>query len=109
MFFRGGRNLLYAILLFFCVGIIFLYNIPRRDEDPMRLDYVMGKPLEKINLDYKKNIFFSVKTSVKNYRTRLSLLLLTWFQTVDKDQVKTNSSVVRVFGMVNCSITIDGG
>jgi len=91
MFFRGGRSLFYAILLFFFVGILFLYSIPgiSRDEDPMRLDYVMGKPLEKINLDYKKNIFFSVKTSVKNYRTRLSLLLLTWFQTVDKDQVIT--------------------
>ena len=55
---------------------------------------MMGKPLEKINLDYKKNIFFSVKTSVKNYRTRLSLLLLTWFQTVDKDQV---------WGVAQCS------
>jgi len=52
------------------------------------VDYVVGKPLENINLDYKKNIFFSVKTTAKNYRTRLSLLLLTWFQAVNKDQVR---------------------
>ena len=52
------------------------------------VDYVVDKPLEKINLDYKKNIFFSVKTTAKNYRTRLSLLLLTWFQAVNKDQVR---------------------
>ena len=51
------------------------------------VDYVVGKPLENINLDYK-NIFFSVRTTAKNYRTRLSLLLLTWFQAVNKDQVR---------------------
>jgi len=45
--------------------------------------FVFGKPLEKVDLEYKRNIHFSVKTSSKNYRVRLSLLLLTWFQVVD--------------------------
>ena len=81
--------MIYAILFLCSVGLIFIYNTARsgRDEDSVSLDSVMGKPLEKVTLDYKKNIFFSVKTTAKNYRTRLSLLLLTWFQAVDKDQV----------------------
>jgi len=49
--------------------------------------FVFGKPLEKVDLEYKRNIHFSVKTSSRNYRARLSLQLLTWFQAVDKDQV----------------------
>jgi len=49
--------------------------------------FVFGKPLEKVDLEYKRNIHFSVKTSSRNYRVRLSLQLLTWFQAVEKDQV----------------------
>ena len=63
------------------------YYLALPTSNPEVLFRVMGKPLEKVNVDYTRNIHFSVKTSVKNYRTRLSLLLLTWFQAVEKDQV----------------------
>ena len=85
---RGARGLLYSIAFFGCLGYVFLrYHISPSTIDPVQLQSIMGKPLEKVDVDYKRNIHFSVKTSVKNYRTRLSLLLLTWFQAVDKDQV----------------------
>jgi len=60
---------------------------PERVLERFPKKFVFGKPLEKVDFEYKRNIHFSVKTSAKNYRTRLSLLLLTWFQVVDKDQV----------------------
>jgi len=49
---------------------------------------INGKPLEKVNAPYNHNIYFSVKTSGKNYQNRLYLLMLTWFQVTDKDKVK---------------------
>ena len=96
---RGVQGLIYCIAFFiFVTSIMYLrylsfsneYEYPEELENVLefQLSKVMGKPLEKVNVDYKRNIHFSVKTSVKNYRTRLSLLLLTWFQTVEKDQVK---------------------
>ena len=85
---RGIRGLIYSIAFFSCISLLFLRYYPAHPaSDPEVLYRVMGKPLEKVNVDYTRNIHFSVKTSVKNYRTRLSLLLLTWFQTVEKDQV----------------------
>ena len=84
---RGMRGLIYSIAFFSCISLFLRYYPARPASDPEVLYRVMGKPLEKVNVDYTRNIHFSVKTSVKNYRTRLSLLLLTWFQTVEKDQV----------------------
>ena len=97
---RGVQGLTYCIAFFIVITIIVClqylpfstdeYDYPDELENVLefQLSKVMGKPLEKVNVDYTRNIHFSVKTSVKNYRTRLSLLLLTWFQTVEKDQVK---------------------
>ena len=86
---RGVRGLLYSIAFFTCISVLLLrYHLALPLTEPERLYSIMGKPLEKVNVDYKKNIHFSVKTSVKNYRTRLSLLMLTWFQAVEKDQVR---------------------
>jgi len=62
-------------------------TIPEKVPEKFPEKFVFEKPLEKVDLEYKRNIHFSVKTSSKNYRARLSLLLLTWFQAVDKDQV----------------------
>lgn len=87
---RGIRGLVYSIAFFSCISIVLLrHHLARPTTEPDILRRVLGKPLEKVTVDYKRNIHFSVKTSVKNYRTRLSLLLLTWFQAVEKDQVIT--------------------
>ena len=87
---RGVRGLLYSIAFFSCISILLLrHHLSPPTTQPERLYNIMGKPLEKVNVDYKRNIHFSVKTSVKNYRTRLSLLMLTWFQAVEKDQVRS--------------------
>lgn len=102
---RGVRGVIYSIAFFGCISIVFLrYHLTLPTVEPKRLHSIMGKLLEKVNVDYKKNIHFSVKTSVKNYRTRLSLLLLTWFQAVEKDQVSIVFGVskgTRVIGAVN--------
>ena len=85
---RGVRGLIYSMAFFSCISIVFLrHHLFLMPTDPEVLYTIMGKPLEKVHVDYTRNIHFSVKTSVKNYRTRLSLLLLTWFQAVEKDQV----------------------
>ena len=50
---------------------------------------ISGKPLEKVNANYTHNIYFSVKSSGKNYKDRLFPSMLTWFQLLDKDEVRT--------------------
>ena len=49
--------------------------------------YVKNRPLESVDVEYKRNIFFTVKTTASNYKERLSTLILTWFQTVHRDDV----------------------
>ena len=49
--------------------------------------YIQGKPLEGVTTDFTDNIYFTVKTSATNYRKRLSILMLTWFQTINKNKV----------------------
>ena len=49
--------------------------------------YVKNRPLEAVDVEYKRNIFFTVKTTASNYQDRLSTLILTWFQTVHRDDV----------------------
>lgn len=51
--------------------------------------YFKNRPLEAVDVAYKRNIFFTVKTTAANYQERLSTLILTWFQTVHKDDVST--------------------
>ena len=85
---RGVHGVIYSIASFSCISIVLLrYHLSVPPIEPEVLYRIMEKPLEKVHEDYTRNIHFSVKTSVKNYRTRLSLLLLTWFQVVEKDQL----------------------
>ena len=51
------------------------------------VNYVKNRPLESVDVEYKRNIFFTVKTTANNYQERLSTLILTWFQTVHRDDV----------------------
>ena len=102
----GWRNILHGTLSiltgFACGGILILlvYNWypeefaatpPRGD---MTITHfrksrrIKGKPLERVTIqNFTDNIYFTVRTSAENYRSRLSLLLLTWFQTVNKNKV----------------------
>ena len=53
----------------------------------MNSTHVRNKPLEFLNVDYKRNVYFTIKTTANNYQSKLSTLMLTWFQTVHKDDV----------------------
>ena len=50
--------------------------------------HVYGTLMEPVNVNYIRNIYFSVKTTHKYYTERLFLLMLTWSQTVDKNKVR---------------------
>ena len=56
--------------------------------------HICGILMEPVNVNYSRNIYFTVKTTHKYYTNRLFLLLLTWLQTVDKDKV--NFAVIHV-------------
>ena len=62
--------------------------------------YVKNVPLEVVNVEYKRNIYFTVKTTAANYQERLSTLILTWFQTVHKDDVSQTLSYQSVDNLV---------
>ena len=53
----------------------------------MNFTHVRNKPLEFLNVDYKRNVYFTIKTTANNYQSKLPTLMLTWFQTVHKDDV----------------------
>ena len=50
--------------------------------------HVLGILMEPVNVEYAKNIFFSLKTTHKYYTKRLFPLMLTWLQTVDRKKVR---------------------
>ena len=52
-------------------------------------NHINGKLLEPVDIQWDKNIYFSVKTTTKNFKTRLSYLIATWFQVVNKKMVST--------------------
>ena len=101
----GWRRILYGALLlltgFACGGILILLVCDWNhgefaDTPPHHLNLtrarkthrLKGKPLESVMTNnFTDNIYFTVRTSVENYKSRLSLLLLTWFQTVNKNKV----------------------
>ena len=54
----------------------------------MNLTHIAGKLMEHVTINsIADNVYFTVRTSVENYRQRLSILMLTWFQTLDKNKV----------------------
>ena len=44
--------------------------------------------MEPVNVNYTRNIYFTVKTTHKYYTNRLFPLMLTWLQAVDKNKVR---------------------
>ena len=55
--------------------------------DNMDGTHIKGKLLERVDVGWDNNVYFSVKTTAKFYEARLSVLMLTWFQTVNKNMV----------------------
>jgi len=65
-------------------GIIFEVTTPQTDGTPMKINYT-------------NDIYFSVKTSAKNYKDRVMTLMSTWFQTVDRNKVLYFHYALNVF------------
>jgi len=59
----------------------------------MNSSHIKGKPMERVAINFTDNVYFTVKTSSRNYRKRLSILMLTWFQTVSKHKVSRDSQL----------------
>ena len=53
----------------------------------MNTTHIKGYLMEHVNLNYPRNIYFTIKTSNKFFIDRLFPLMLTWLQTVDKNKV----------------------
>ncbi|XP_065900892.1 beta-1,3-N-acetylglucosaminyltransferase manic fringe-like [Dysidea avara] len=56
-------------------------------------NHINGKLLEPVDIQWDKNIYFSVKTTTKNFKTRLSYLIATWFQVVNKKMLTIVSEI----------------
>ena len=50
--------------------------------------YVLGKLAERVVPVADPNIYVSIKTTKKNYKSRVAYLLLTWLQTVEPEKVR---------------------
>ena len=56
--------------------------------DPeMNATHIKEILMEPVHVNYTRNIYFSVKTTHKNFEKRLFPLMLTWLQLVDKNKV----------------------
>ena len=50
--------------------------------------HINGTLMEPVNVNYSRNIYFTIKTTHKHYTDRLFPLMLTWLQAVDKNKVR---------------------
>ena len=90
-----SRKFFCGLQLFIYFTIFFVYTNQElgNNHDPenkncgINATHVNGTLMESVNVDYARNIYFTVKTTNKHYTERLFPLLLTWLQTVDKNQV----------------------
>ena len=62
-------------------------NLTNATDIGMNATHICGILMEPVNVNYTRNIYFTVKTTHKYYTNRLFLLMLTWLQTVDKNKV----------------------
>ena len=62
-------------------------NLTNARDTGINATHICGILMEPVNINYTRNIYFTVKTTYKYYTNRLLLLMLTWLQTVDKDKV----------------------
>ena len=60
----------------------------KQDDRGVNATHINGILMEPVHASYTRNIYFTVKTTYKNYVGRLFPLMLTWFQVVDKNKVR---------------------
>ena len=60
----------------------------KQDDRGINATHINGILLEPVHASYTKNIYFTVKTTYKNYVGRLFPQMLTWYQVVDKNKVR---------------------
>ena len=53
----------------------------------MNATHINGILMEPLNVNYTRNIYFTIKTTHKYYTERLFPIMLTWLQLVDKNKV----------------------
>ena len=63
-------------------------NLTNATDIGMNATHICRILMEPVNVNYTRNIYFTVKTTHKYYTNRLLLLMLTWLQTVDKNKVR---------------------
>ena len=81
----------------YLLGVRLSSNVHRKESPvpkEMNHTHIRGIPMEPVDAKYQNNIFFSVKTTDAYFTTRLLLLMLTWFQVVSKDKVRTPTIIV---------------
>ena len=79
------------------LGVRLSSNVHRKESSvskEMNHTHIWGIPMEPVDIKLENKIFFSVKTTDAYFTTRLLLLMLTWFQAVSKDKVRTSTIVV---------------
>ena len=53
----------------------------------MNATHINGILMEPVNVNYARNIYFTMKTTYRYYTNRLFPVMLTWLQVVDKNKV----------------------
>ena len=64
--------------------------------------HINGILMEPVNVNYSRNIYFTVKTTHKYYTNRLLPLMLTWLQTVDKNKVRYRKRERNCLAKLSC-------
>ena len=60
----------------------------KSDDRGINATHINGILIEPVHASYTRNIYFTVKTTYRNYVGRLFPLMLTWLQVVDKNKVR---------------------
>jgi len=65
----------------------------------------LGRPMEEpAHVSYTDNVYFTIKTTERNYKSRLSLMLMTWLQLVKHKVVMTVIKMdVLAMHLISCS------
>jgi len=86
-------------------------NVHRKEfavsREEMNSTHIWGIPMEPVDVKYENNIFFSVKTTDAYFITRLLLLMLTWFQVVNKDKVRIPTIVCKHMYIYRLVLTLN--
>jgi len=61
---------------------------------------ILGRPMEEpVHVSFTDNIYFTIKTTERNYKSRLSVLMMTWLQLV-KHKVCDDCTIDGGFTMI---------